>query len=405
MFSMIIPRAKDAKGDLSDCDNYRPIAITTIISKIFEHVILARCMDKLQTSENQFGFKKGHSTDQSIFLMKQVIDYYLNNSSPVYLCFMDLSKAFDRVHHDLLWTCLEKRNINTLFIRILKFWYSMQKLTIQWNNVQSKPFAVSNGTRQGSVLSPYLFNVFIDELSYDLRATGIGCFVDNVCFNHIFYADDSVLMAPSPDALQKLIDVSRTFGAKQRLTYNAKKTKCMIINPRHRKPTNNPIFSLNDQPINRVQQEQYLGYIVREDMSDTDTIKHEIRKQYIRGNMIKRKFGSCSEEVKLRLFRSYCSSFYCSHLWSEHNTEYIHKAKVCHNNILRYFISSHYLDSISQHFVCRNLDNFDVLRRKSMYNFYTRLLCSKNLLVSTILSSNFFIYSNFMELFMRITHL
>ena len=64
-----------------------------------------------------------------------------------------------------------------------------------------------------------------------LRNTNIGCFIDDTCFNHIFYADDSVLMAPSPAALQALIDRSFEFGTSKDLVYNLKKTKCMIVQP------------------------------------------------------------------------------------------------------------------------------------------------------------------------------
>ena len=95
----IIPIVKDEKGDVTSCDNYRPIAITSIASKILELVMLTKFEDKLNTEPNQFGFKKGHSTEQCVFVLKQTIAYYRSLSSPVYVCFLDASKAFDKVNH------------------------------------------------------------------------------------------------------------------------------------------------------------------------------------------------------------------------------------------------------------------------------------------------------------------
>ena len=96
MSTKISPIVKDKKGDLGSADNYRPIAITCILSKVFELMILERHKSTLETSANQFGYKPKHGTEFCVFVAKQVIDYYKSNGSPVYLCFLDLSKAFDR---------------------------------------------------------------------------------------------------------------------------------------------------------------------------------------------------------------------------------------------------------------------------------------------------------------------
>ena len=99
MKTSIIPILKNRNGDSSDKNNYRPIAIVTAMSKLCE-LCLSKLLDTfLVTSDNQFGFKRKHGTDLCIYTVKSVIKYYNYFSSPVYTCFLDASKAFDRVNH------------------------------------------------------------------------------------------------------------------------------------------------------------------------------------------------------------------------------------------------------------------------------------------------------------------
>ena len=301
------------------------------------------------------------------------------------------------VNHEKLFAVLRKRQLCFVFIRVLRAWYSNQAFVVKWGSAMSKSFGTSNGTRQGSVLSPYLFNVYIDELSDRLKSTGIGCYMNNVYFNHLFYADDSVLIAPSPRALQLLIDTCCQFSLDFHLKYNLKKTKYVYVTSLLRKDLVCPPFFFNGYQINSVFNQPYLGYYINSEMCDDDAVNDVIKSMYIRGNMLARKFSNCSDNVKIKLFQSYCSNFYCSTLWSNDNPDLIQRVKVCHNNILRSCIATKFKDSISSHFVYRNIPNFDVLRRKSIWNLYYSLLSSKNSLLSTIVTSVFFTYSDFLK--------
>ena len=81
--TILVPILKDKKGNITDPDNYRPIAITSVASKLFENIMLSRIKSCLYTSDNQFGFKSKHSTDMCVFILKQIIDYYMSLSSPL----------------------------------------------------------------------------------------------------------------------------------------------------------------------------------------------------------------------------------------------------------------------------------------------------------------------------------
>ena len=139
---------KNNKSNIHVKNNYRPITLATVISKLFEHFILQQISPFLTVSSNQFGFKRKHSTDQCVFLYKQAISYYVNQNSPVFSTFLDASKAFYRVNHKLLFKKLSNRNVPAYFVRLLAYWYSTQCMKVWWENLFSSAFTVSNGVRQ-----------------------------------------------------------------------------------------------------------------------------------------------------------------------------------------------------------------------------------------------------------------
>ena len=119
----------------------------------------------------------------------------------VYSCFLDASKVYNRVNHWTLFKKLLKRGIPVIIVHILLFWYSKQENCIKWGNETSSCFTISNGVRQGGILSPVLFSFYMDDLSVLLSRSGIGCHIDDLCINHVFYADDLCLMSLSNDLL------------------------------------------------------------------------------------------------------------------------------------------------------------------------------------------------------------
>ena len=182
MKTAIVPILKNRQGDTSDKNNYRPIAIVMTLSKIFELCIMRKVETQLITSDNQFGFKREHGTDLCIFTVKSVIKYYNLHNSPVYTCFLDASKAYDRVNHWTLFRKLLNRSIHILIVRVLiiMYWYTKQELCIRWGAEMSPYFTISNGVRQGGILSPSLIAVYMDDLSSLLNTSRIGCHIDDV---------------------------------------------------------------------------------------------------------------------------------------------------------------------------------------------------------------------------------
>ena len=106
LFYNLVPMKMKINKNVQDVSNYKPIALTTIVSKLFESYMLYHLIDFLKMNDNQFEFKPNHGTDMSVFLFKQVASSYLSRDTPVFAVFLDAFKAFDKVDHDILFNSL-----------------------------------------------------------------------------------------------------------------------------------------------------------------------------------------------------------------------------------------------------------------------------------------------------------
>ena len=102
----------------------------------------------------------------AIFALQQTVDFYPNQDTPVYMCFLDAKKAFDRVNHWMLAKKLLDRNVPLHIVNFFIFWYREQEFMVQWGNSLSMTFRCANGIRQGGQLSPFLYNVYTDDLCH-----------------------------------------------------------------------------------------------------------------------------------------------------------------------------------------------------------------------------------------------
>ena len=126
--------------------------------------------------------------------------------------------------------------------------------------------------RQGGILSPYLFNSYINELCYKLSSCNAGCKSNGEMINNIAYADDMSLLSPSPKGLQKLIDICEEYGKKYNIIFNPKKSMCMCFVGKSLKIDHIITLIINGNFLQFVHKAKYLGVIVTSDCSDNSDI-------------------------------------------------------------------------------------------------------------------------------------
>ena len=164
-------------GEKSDLNNYRGITLLSMLGKILVGVLNNRLSEFVAQAdillENQCGFRKGYQTSDQIFTLFSLIDYYINKKrKKLFLCFVDFRKAFDKVEHTCLWNKLIQYKINGKFLRLIKSMYERVKSCVRSNYGLTEFFRYKKGVRQGCLLSPLLFALFLNDLETDLKEGG-----------------------------------------------------------------------------------------------------------------------------------------------------------------------------------------------------------------------------------------
>lgn len=316
----------------------------------------------------------------AIYSAKQIIEFYKKRKTTVYGCFLDLSKAFDRVCHKTLWEKLKARNIPTMYINTLSRWHSQQENVVRWASTYSQPIYLRSGVRQGGCMSPILFNVYMDELSNRLD-TRAGCRINSLCLNHISYADDMILLAPSIKGLRILLKICEEYANTHNMMYNPKKTELIAFhhgkNPEKMLPV-----QLNEENISTSTSVKYLGHIITVDLSDDGDIERQRRSTSVLSNMIARRFFRCSNNVKKTLFNAFCTSLYTCETWCQYRVSSMERLRIQYNDACRIIFGYRRYSSASTMFTELGLHGFASLMRHRVTGARMRIMASDNTVVT-----------------------
>lgn len=180
---------------------------------------------------------------------------------------------------------------------------------------------MGNGVRQGAILSPALFNVDMDDLSKQLGECRTGCMIGHTLMNHFMYADDLTVLCPCSSGFQQLLNICSNYGVDFNMMYNAKKSMVLIVRAKDDLELKFPAFYLSGRTMCVAKSTTYLGHIITDTLEDDDDMSRQRRMLYVQANMLVRKFHHCTTDVKVNLFRAYCTPLYTASLWVKYKKE------------------------------------------------------------------------------------
>jgi retron-type reverse transcriptase len=258
----VVPIFKNGENDVFS--NHRPISILPVFSKILERLIHKRlykfvsCYNLLH--ENQFGFRPGLSTEMAILQVYNNIISALDSRKHTVGVFLDLSKAFDTINHDILLSKLAHYGIRGIALEWFRSYLNDRFQFVTYNSHKSPLLNISTGVPQGSILGPLLFILYINDLFYVCKHSSTTLFADdcNIVASHKNF--DQLIEFVNHD----LCNISTWFMA-NKLSLNIKKSNYMFFKNRFSNRTYDDIhITINDNNISRVSSTKFLGIILDE---------------------------------------------------------------------------------------------------------------------------------------------
>ena len=221
---------------------YRGIALQSFVAKLYCRILNTRLREYLENSnalsDEQNGFRPNRCCQDHILTLTAIVENRMLQKKDTFACFVDFRKAFDCVDRELLWKKLETRHsLGGKFLDALKALYRKVKCTVDINHSLTEWFDINSGVKQGCILSPTLFAMYIDDLVDQLRAKNSGIACGECEVSSLLYADDIVLLAPDEESLQVQIKVVEEWCKRWRMSLNIAKTKVIHFRKKIRSKT------------------------------------------------------------------------------------------------------------------------------------------------------------------------
>ena len=273
---VLVPILKKPSLDPTIVSNYMPITLSSILSKLFEAIVSPT---DVSLSCNQFGFRPGYCTSYGSALINDLMHYADYTESNMYLCSLDAEKCFDSIWHDgLFYKLLIEKVLNKFIWRTLYNWYRHLNVVVKWNDQIhfDNSFNVTRGTRQGSLLSPLFFNIYLKDLMCRLQSCNEGVLIGDRFFNSFAYADDISIFSSTVCGLQNLINVCSEYARDWRLVFGCAKSKCLISGKI--KFIQEPRWFLDNKVIENVDKFDILGTTFSSSNSFLDHLENRVGK-------------------------------------------------------------------------------------------------------------------------------
>ena len=270
------------KGSTSNVRNpmlYRGITLAVSSYKLFCSIMNARL--QLYADENgliadeQNGFRRGRSCTDHLMSLVNIVSSRIDKKQNTFAAFIDFKQAYDSISRNLLWKKLQNVGINgnSKFFQALRGIYDNVRCSVKVNGKLSEWFPVTNGLKQGCLLSPLLFNLYINDLVLKIKSScnGITIGDENVCL--LMYADDLVLLARNERDLQSMLDVLNNWCDEWKICINPDKSQ--IVHFRQKSISRSSyLFKVGSNVIKSVSQYKYLGLLLNEHLDFKVTADH-----------------------------------------------------------------------------------------------------------------------------------
>lgn len=268
MKSEIVPISKGKRTIGHEPLTHRGLALQSCIYKLYSAVLNTRLVSHLENmdliSETQNGFRKNRSCTDHVFTLSETIR--LNTSTPqskVYACFVDMRRAFDEIDRNLALLNLHELGVNGNFFRALSAIYKSPVCRIRLNNGETSNWINSHyGTLQGDIISPQIFSCQVNKLINRLNESENGLFYGSRAderFSCLAFADDLVLVAPTAQKLQNLVNILSDLCKNYRMTVNVDKTKTMVFRKNYQTRQPEILIKYDGRILEQVRSYKYLG--------------------------------------------------------------------------------------------------------------------------------------------------
>lgn len=302
-------------GDKNNPSNYRGIALSSCLSKLFTSVINNRLHIYVEQNNIlnpcQAGFRPGYRTTDNMFILKTIIDKYINNKNntnqanqtngklnKVFVGFVDFRKAFDSIWRKGLYYKLLKNKINGKIYNVIKNMYNDVKYSIKLNNGLTNDFKSLRGVRQGCNISPMLFNLFMNDLPSELDESCKPVKLNDISIGSLLYADDLVFISETESGLQNCFNKLSEYCSKWNLEVNTTKTKIMIFNKSGKLLNHKFIFHYKNEELDIVRNYKYLG-IEFKPSGNFDLAKENLYKKALKTFFYIRKLITTSTNISI----------------------------------------------------------------------------------------------------------
>ena len=328
-------------GNRDEAKNYRPISLTSILSKTLEHIISSSMWHHLETNklitDNQHGFRKQLNTTTQLLHVTHKALKALDSKDPYYLTSFDFSKAFDKVPHNLLIHKLNKFQFNEQVTKWIKEWLTGRTSRVTINGQISRSFKTTSGVPQGSVLGPLLFIIYINDIPNKVNHSDCR-----------LYADDTLLCSNLKDtniqSIQEDINSLEQWSKSWCMPFNA--NKCMLLQINN--SDKDPRLYMDGHEIPTSHTLKYLGVTFENNLKWNAHVTNISKKANKTLGILRRCLKGAPQKVKMTAFNSTVMPIleYASQVWSPHTKTLIKELDKVHRKALRWIFQIKRLDSI-----------------------------------------------------------